>query len=237
MDHLRTRAVQTIPTALKSLALTSLIAISNPIPAALLPKHGILEGGRVVNEDIVGLIDDGKVLVRGGILNFDATGVVFAGGERVDVDKVILATGFEIENRFLEEAGSEAKDRRRLYKHVFPTTVDGTGLAFIGLVRCNGSLLPVSELQARWATQVFAGKCTIPSSKEMRDLADVDWLEHRKRYRGRRSMNEYVDSVEYMDEVASMIGVKPDVWGMWRQDWGRAMKLTFGPVVAGQYRL
>lgn len=44
-----------------------------------------------------------------------------------------------------------------LYKRVFPLFLEHPTLAFIGLLNASGPLMPIAEMQARWATRVFAG--------------------------------------------------------------------------------
>ena len=51
-----------------------------------------------------------------------------------------------------------SENKASLYKYVFPPELDRPTLAIIGLVQPLGSIMPVSELQARWATRVFKGK-------------------------------------------------------------------------------
>ncbi|KAJ3194999.1 Cyclopentanone 1,2-monooxygenase (CPMO) [Irineochytrium annulatum] len=46
-----------------------------------------------------------------------------------------------------------------------------------------------------------------------------------------------VDYVSYMDELADLIGCKPDLWKLWRHQWMLATQVTFGPAVPFQYRL
>lgn len=65
----------------------------------------------------------------------------------------------------------------------------------------SGSILPVSEMQARWACKVFSGQCELPDLKKMRDIADLDWAEHLKRYVPRERTAITVDAIEYMDMI------------------------------------
>ena len=45
-----------------------------------------------------------------------------------------------------------------MYKFVFPPTHKHPTLCMIGLVQPIGGIMPLSELQARWAVRVFRGK-------------------------------------------------------------------------------
>ena len=55
----------------------------------------------------------------------------------------------------------------RLYKHIFIPEAHRQTLAFIGLIETVGSDVPTWEMQARLAAEVFAGRCVLPSSKDM----------------------------------------------------------------------
>ena len=48
-------------------------------------------------------------------------------------------------------------NKASLYKYVFPPDLERNTLAVIGLVQPLGAIMPISELQARWATRVFKG--------------------------------------------------------------------------------
>ena len=99
------------------------------------------------------------------------------------------------------------------------------------------AVLPVAELQARWASKVFIGEKTLPCYSEMRDITDLDWKKHLELHLPRDRMSIYVDQLSYMDSIADEIGVKPDLWKLWKSNWELARIVTFGPVVSAQYRL
>ena len=40
-----------------------------------------------------------------------------------------------------------------------------------------------------------------------------------------------------MDEIAELIGAKPDLWQLAKGDWGLALRCFFGPCLPAQYRL
>ena len=46
-----------------------------------------------------------------------------------------------------------------------------------------------------------------------------------------------VDYIEYMDELACLIGVKPNVWSLLLTDPKLALQVIFGPCTPYQYRL
>ena len=72
-----------------------------------------------------------------------------------DIDAVIFATGYSFAFPFLEDSVQVVKNKVSLYKKVFPPNLEKPTLAIIGLIQPLGAIMPISELQGRWATQVF----------------------------------------------------------------------------------
>jgi hypothetical protein len=66
---------------------------------------------------------------------------------------------------------------------------------------------------------------------------DQDWIQHCSTYLPRERHTIQVDSIAYMDMIASRIGCLPDLKALWIQDWNLAFLVTFGPAVPSHYRL
>ena len=70
----------------------------------------------------------------------------------------VFATGYKFSFPFLaSHVVSVSENKASLYKYVFPPELDLPTLAIIGLVQPLGAIMPISEMQARWATRVFKG--------------------------------------------------------------------------------
>lgn len=70
----------------------------------------------------------------------------------------VFATGYKFAFPFLaSHVVSVSENKVALYKYVFPPEMDRHTLAIIGLVQPLGAIMPISEMQARWATRVFKG--------------------------------------------------------------------------------
>uniref|UniRef100_A0A0M3K845 Flavin-containing monooxygenase n=1 Tax=Anisakis simplex TaxID=6269 RepID=A0A0M3K845_ANISI len=97
-----------------------------------------------------------------------------------------------------------------LYKYVFPP--DNTSLAVLGLILPFGSIPPIAEMQARWVAAVWSGQVELPSPQGM--MADIEQTREIRMKRYFKSTNHaiQVDYLRYMDEIAEMIGVKPNIW-------------------------
>lgn len=112
-----------------------------------------------VNDDLPNRIIAGMVKVKGNVKEFTETAAIFEDGSREDyIDAVIFATGYSFDFPFLEDSVKVVKNKVSLYKKVFPPNLERPTLAIIGLIQPLGAIMPISELQGRWAVQVFKGK-------------------------------------------------------------------------------
>ena len=241
-DHLSSRAISALPRSVVNFALESLSRIysGNLEASGLKPTHHVLEAHPTVNGEVFDRIGSGKIIVKPNVLCFlDSDTVQFEDDSEEVVDVVLYCTGYSIENHFLESSQilgkEEGSNRIQLYKHIFP--IHHTNIAWIGLVQPIGSVLPVSEMQARWAARLFAGHCSLPNPKSMRDEIDKDWEQHCATFIPRERHTVQVDYIPYMDMIAKKIGCLPDVMTYWMRDWLLAAQLTFGPAIPSQYRL
>ncbi|XP_058516124.1 flavin-containing monooxygenase 5 isoform X2 [Ochotona princeps] len=138
----------------------------------LKPKHRAFSQHPTVNDDLPNRIISGSVKIKGNVKEFTETAAIFEDGSREDdIDAVIFATGYSFSFPFLEDSVKVVKNKVSLYKKVFPPNLERPTLAIIGLIQPLGAIMPISELQARWATQVFKGLKTLPSQSEM--MADI----------------------------------------------------------------
>lgn len=114
----------------------------------------------VFNDELPSRIICGSVTVKPLVKEFTETAAIFGDGtSEENVDIVIFATGYSVAFPFLEDSVVKVEDNRvSLYKHIFPPHLEKPTLAMIGLIQPLGSLMPTSELQARWATRVFKRK-------------------------------------------------------------------------------
>ncbi|KNC96124.1 uncharacterized protein SPPG_08512 [Spizellomyces punctatus DAOM BR117] len=245
LDHLSSRIAHALPRPLTNFAFETAMRLQNGDLGryGLKPDHHIFEAHPTINGHVLDRIASGKVLVRPNIAKFtEGNKVEFEDGTSETIDTVVYCTGYRIEHPFLDNAlailGQERTDsnRVRLYKNVFP--IRHRNLAFVGLVQPIGAVMPVSEMQARWVSRVFAGHCKLPDSKSLRDAVDLEWQEHTKRFVPKERHTVEVEYVTYMDDLADLIGCKPDAWKLFKaRDVILAAQIMFGPAVPTQYRL
>uniref|UniRef100_A0A8C2ZF81 Flavin-containing monooxygenase n=1 Tax=Cyclopterus lumpus TaxID=8103 RepID=A0A8C2ZF81_CYCLU len=150
------------------------------------------------------------------------TGVIFDDGSVVED---VFATGYRFSFPFLaSHVVSVSENKASLYKYVFPPELDRPTLAIIGLVQPLGAIMPISEMQARWATRVFKGELLLPTTMA-------------KRYVSSQRHTIQVDYISYMDEIAELVGVRPSLPRLLLTDPRLGLNLMFGPCTPYQYRL
>ena len=157
---LRSRAVRKLPipnSVLTSMAERSLNRRFDHATYGLKPKHRITSQHPTVNDELPNRIICGSIIIKPNIKGLTKTGVEFVDGTFEDnIDAVIYATGYIFGFPFIDEDIIKVeKNRVRLFKYVFPPEVQPATLAIIGCFQPVGALMPLSEIQCRWATRVF----------------------------------------------------------------------------------
>lgn len=209
----------------------------------LRPEHRILSQHITVNDALPNLIISGRVKICSKLKRFTPTGVVFEDSPNkvVDVDVVIFATGYKIRFPYLPPDLIQVNaNKLPLYKFIFPPTLPPQHvhtLAFLGLVQPLGPIMPMAELQARWAARLLLGKTTsLPSLEIMKADINRKYREMSRFYASERHTVSF-DWIPYMDEVADAIGCRPPMWRYFFTDFRLWFQLFFGCAAAYQYRL
>ncbi|RCN39243.1 Flavin-binding monooxygenase-like protein [Ancylostoma caninum] len=207
----------------------------------LKPKHRIFSAHPTVNDELPNRIACGTVRVKPNISEFTENGVTFEDGTHVEnVDEVILATGFEfhfpiVEGGKLIPVHDNVVD---LYEYMYPTeTADHNSLVVIGLIQPVGSIMPISEMQARVFYENLFGQHKIPGSEEMKKSIREKREAMEARYVNSPRHTIQVDFITYMDELADLVGCKPNVKDLLLSDPLLALQVYFGPYVPYVYRL
>ncbi|XP_009998172.1 PREDICTED: dimethylaniline monooxygenase [N-oxide-forming] 5-like [Chaetura pelagica] len=203
----------------------------------LKPKHRIFDQHPTVNDDLPNRIISGRVQVKPNIQEFTETSAIFEDGTKEDIDAVVFATGYSFSFPFLESCVKVVENQISLYKFMFLPDLEKPTLAFIGLIQPHGPIMPISELQCRWATRVFKGLNKLPPRPDME--ADIKQKKEAmaKRYVKSQRHTIQVDYIPYMDELACQVGVKPNVLALFLTDPRLALEVAFGPCTPYQFRL
>ncbi|XP_045334836.1 flavin-containing monooxygenase 5 [Leopardus geoffroyi] len=204
----------------------------------LKPKHRALSQHPTVNDELPNRIISGLVKVKGNVKEFTETAALFEDGSREDdIDAVIFATGYTFAFPFLEDSVQVVKNKISLYKNVFPPNLEKPTLAFIGLIQPLGAIMPISELQGRWVTQVFKGLKTLPSQSKMKAEIAKAQEQMAKRYVESQRHTIQGDYIDTMEELADLVGVRPSLLSLAFTDPKLAIQIIWGPCTPIQYRL
>uniref|UniRef100_A0A452GSW3 Flavin-containing monooxygenase n=1 Tax=Gopherus agassizii TaxID=38772 RepID=A0A452GSW3_9SAUR len=183
-----------------------------------------------VNDELPSCILCGTVVVKPNVEEFMESSAVFEDGTvEENIDMVVFATGYTFSFPFLEESvRNNCRSKYALYKYIFPPPLEKPTLAVLGLIELTGSIMTGTELQARWATRVFKGLNQLPPASRM--MAEVAKKQQ-------HLIKQYEIYIGYMDEIASCVGVKPNVLLLFLKDPKLALEVFFGPCTPCQYRL
>ncbi|NWZ96840.1 FMO5 monooxygenase, partial [Nesospiza acunhae] len=211
----------------------------------LKPKHRILDTHPTVNDDLPNRIISGRVRMKPNIQEFTETSAIFEDGTREDVDAIVFATGYSFSFPFLKGCVKVVENQIPLYKFMFPPELEKPTLAFIGLIQPWGAIMPISELQSRWAIYVFKGNGKAPAQHGAGTLTrgaarakpSCSPSLAARRYVKSQRHTVQVDYIPYMDDLARQLGVKPNLLSLFLTDPKIAMEVAFGPCTPYQYRL
>tara|TARA_Y100000817_G_C16862078_1_gene546240 strand:- start:7611 stop:9173 length:1563 start_codon:yes stop_codon:yes gene_type:complete len=151
-------------------------------------------------------IAKGKITPKGEIADISGNTIHFANGEKDDFDSILLCTGYT--NEYLSPLLPHHTGE--VFKHIF--YIDDPTLAFCGFARPTlGSLPMVSEMQARLIANVFADKINLPI--DMGEIYTKDVSNNKEYFKDTsQRLNYLVNTYHYNDELAELMGMKPNVW-------------------------
>lgn len=194
------------------------------------PNNGPIRHFPTINDDIAPRILSGKIKIVPRTVKFFTDGVELEDGTKLkDIDHVLFATGFKPDPKLLD-----IDTIINSYKRVFPVEDDKPTLALIGQLSSTGPVGPLTEMQSRFAAQVFAEKKKLPSKSIM--AADAKRIQEKQEFyfgKGR----SWVISLPLQDEIAKEIGVYPNFFRVFLRSPKIAFQTYFGPAFPAQYRL
>uniref|UniRef100_A0A3Q4ACR6 Flavin-containing monooxygenase n=1 Tax=Mola mola TaxID=94237 RepID=A0A3Q4ACR6_MOLML len=205
----------------------------------LKPRHSFFSQIPLVNDELPARIISGRIRVKSNVKEFRGSSVVFVDGSTIDkVDVVVFATGYNYSFPFLPpDLQAKSGYRLRLYKHVFPPSLTRPTLAVVGFIHGFGSINPLAEMQGRWATRVFKGLVTLPSEETMLKEIKKDTLTMHQKFLCSERNPVQVDYISYMDALAELTGVRPNMLSLLIKDPKLALQVFTGPCTPYQYRL
>jgi len=181
------------------------------------PKMHARQTQPTVSPTLVHHIQRRNVMVKPNIAALEGNEVVFTDGTKTTADAIVCCTGYKIDLPFLDSslkdlALEENSNRIKLFKQVFVPEI-GASLAFIGFVQpTSGGLLSVSEIQARWFSELCKGVIKLPLLEKMQQEIKQGQQKNESIYFASARHTIQQDPICYNDEIASYFGAKPQLW-------------------------
>lgn len=130
------------------------------------PPQNPLAKRPTVADGLVDALENGLISARPAIDRVDATGVRFVGGERVDADIIVCATGYHLSFPYLDQS---VLDTTNDDAHLFLGTMHPHrhNLFVVGASRPTGGFWPVAEAQALFVAELLAGRYVLPTQRRI----------------------------------------------------------------------
>ncbi|KAM6963225.1 flavin-containing monooxygenase 5-like [Aplochiton taeniatus] len=205
----------------------------------LKPNHRLLDRRPLINDDLPGRILQGALVMKPNLQEFRGSALVFEDGTvEENISAVVFCTGYNGTFSFLPPSLSQGpRGEVILFKRVFPPSLELPTLAIMGLFQTKGPIMPIVEMQARWATRVIKGLNRLPSKEAMLTSIETERTKYLKSYSCPRQAATQVDYIPYLDFMAEQIGVRPSIRELLLTDPRLGLKILLGPCTPYQYRL
>ncbi|MDH3692137.1 MAG: FAD-dependent oxidoreductase [Gammaproteobacteria bacterium] len=159
-------------------------------------------------------VRDGAIRAyRTEISEFTPNGVRLKSGEQLDLDVVIMATGWRTDYSFFPETVvrnlNMEDDGYYLYRHLIHPDVPN--MAFVGCNAATFESITTYSLQARWLAELLKGKHRLPSRQTMSEeiKAIKEWKRQRMPFSSSRGARILLHQLHYHDELLRDIGANP----------------------------
>lgn len=201
------------------------------------PAHsGNLTRPDLPPDDLLYLIKTGKIIPKGGIESFDASGARFQDQSFEEFDTIIFNTGFQPSAMYIKFPGDWKYSHRDLYKGCVHPRMPN--LAFVGMVRPTiGSMPAMAEMHARLVAALFSGSLPMPSEPERLRIVAEDDRSHQdycSKMHARFPHIYFFDG--WMEETAALIGAAPKLRD-WLGSYEKIRAYFFGAAMPLRYRI
>ncbi len=149
---------------------------------------------------------------RAEIVEYAPDGLILSNGDKLEVDLVVLGTGWRSDYGFLGESVRArldmADDGFYLYRHMLNPKLPN--LVFVGSAATICSILTYS-LQARWLAELLAGNHRLPDAETMaREIAEMQaWKRAGMPFSHARGARLILHMLHYHDELLRDFGANP----------------------------
>uniref|UniRef100_A0A665UUM0 Flavin-containing monooxygenase n=1 Tax=Echeneis naucrates TaxID=173247 RepID=A0A665UUM0_ECHNA len=209
----------------------------------LRPAHRLLDRSPLINDDLPGRVLLGGLVMKANLRGFVDSGVVFEDGTvEENIDAVVFCTGYRGTFPFLPPALSQGSALCFYFclptnPLLFPPSLQHPTLAIVGLFQTKGPIMPIAEMQARWAVKVFTGKTLHTVLHTVTKGGNVIGMCVPLSHLCPQRAALQVDYIPYLDFMAKEVGVRPNFLLLLLRDPVLWVKVVFGPCTPYQYRL
>ncbi len=128
------------------------------------PDFPVTSAHPTMNSELLYKIRHGGVHPRRGIKNIMGKIVEFEDGKREEFDVIVAATGYKISFPFFEKNFLDWENAERIPLYLRMLHPAHPTLFFIGLTQPQGCIWPLSDIQAKYAANLIAGRASRPSN-------------------------------------------------------------------------
>jgi dimethylaniline monooxygenase (N-oxide forming) len=142
-------------------------------------------------------------------VSYSGKTVKFSNGKSLDVDTIVLCTGFQTTFPFLDGI-DVSQVPRDMWKHSIPAKYGRKGLFFVGFARPHQGGIPAcGEMHSRYIALLLAGKKTLPSNYE--EMIKIEAAAEDNLYINSPNLKTLVDYPSLMENMAQLIGCVPRI--------------------------
>lgn len=203
-----------------------------------LEERGVHFPKVAITSDYLGCVEKGKIRpVKTGVKDIRDGKVYFENGECIDVDVVILGTGFKNEISFIDQKILDSLDYCEkdsvMPLNLFNCTFHPAfkNLAFVGVFK--GLFFGITELQAKYALQYLRGENS-NSSEIIQETLNNQLNMRKLPSRPQFANGSYV---EYCEKLAKEMGMMPDFKEINEKDPELYDFMLYGPLLICSYFL
>lgn len=163
------------------------------------------------NAQVVQLVHRGLIEAKRSIRSVTGDIVEFCDGTKKRADLIMFCSGYITRFPFFADQRHVGAINDQ-YKFVVHN--DDPSLAFIGFARpLVGSFMGLSEMQSLFVSKLFSGELSIPEKSVRDEAIEQEKLFQALIFSGTSNRIEgLVNFQSYMDDLAGMVGVRPDYW-------------------------
>jgi cation diffusion facilitator CzcD-associated flavoprotein CzcO len=173
------------------------------------PDHEPLSAHPSVSADFLTKAGSGDIHMLPEIERLDGRRVRLIGGDEVEADVIVCATGYEMKFPFFDsgevELHPDAEHRYPLFKRMIKPGVEH--LFFMGLAQSSPTIVNLAEQQSKLLAKLLVGEYALPPVDEQERLMREDEADHLRQYYAVPRHTIQIDFARYcadlMQEIAA----------------------------------